>query len=452
MISFDIEFEEDVLAKSLQDIEYLKTASRLLNAHHFQSPAHGWVWKTVRDVWTSFAERPTPKVLMARAAADFAKDEDEERSHLELVARLYRKKVESPKATLDVLAQFVRFVSVQVALEGGADALEKGEVDKAFNVLRKVTLQDLRPKAYKVSRWMEDWDERQRERKHRAEHPDEYVVVPTGLRRLDDIILGVQAGELAMVMGTTGRGKSIFLTHIGYQAIIRNFGVVHFSLEMPVRQVEARYDSRFTGVAHKKFKVFDFNAEELRLMESRVKKNRERLKNRLRILSMPLRRCNINTVRHAIDEMRMEIPVQVVIIDSGDHMQSLDKYDSKRIEQAEVYWDLKTLAEEEGLGVWTSTQAGREWEKKIATAEAASESYDKARIADMVVSLNSPESRTRSTKVVEGEAEEGVGAKVMKRSTLELFLAKYRDGEGKVRIPLDADFSRMLIQEGETES
>lgn len=451
MMTFDLEFEESIIAAALKDTDFLKQASRLLDAHHFASPSLGWVWKVVRETWTRFAERVTPKILMARASTDF-KDEDDERVHLELVAKLYRIEPASPKAALDELGRFVRFVTLHTTLEEATRALEKNDVDKAFEAVRKTSLLDLRPKSYKMTRWMEEFDERQRSRKHKAEHPDEYTLVPTGLKKLDDIILGVQAGELALIMGTTGRGKSIFLVHVGYQAIIRGFSVVHFTLEMPDHQIAARYDSRFTGMEHKKFKTFGFTGEELRIIDAKVSKNRERLKDKLRIISMPIRAANINAVRHAIEEVRAEMPVDMVIIDSGDHMQSVRKFDQKRIEQAEVYWDLKTMSEEDEIPVWSSTHAGREWESKIATAEAAAESYDKSRIADMVLTLNSPKARSRTTKVVEEDeedAEEGPGGAVVKRSSLELYLAKYRDGEGKVRIPLDADFAKMLIREAE---
>jgi replicative DNA helicase len=450
-MEFSVEFEEEILAQSLRDTEYLKQASRLLDAHHFTSKAHGWVWGVIRETWTKWAERVSPRILMARASRDF-EDEAEERAHLELVAKLYRLEPKTPRATLEELQRFVRFVSLQVAMEEGAQALEKGDVDKAFGAVRTATLKDLRPKAHKVTRWIEDFDERQRERKHKAEHPEEYICIPTGIKRLDDIIDGLQAGELGMVMGTTGRGKSIFLTHLGYQAVIRGYGVVHFSLEMPDKQVAARYDSRFTGILHKKFKRYEFSAEELRTIDARLKKNRERLKSKLQIISMPLRRCNINSVRHAIEEARAEMDVHMVLVDSGDHMQGMGKFDQKRIEQAEVYWDLKTLVEEDNLAGWTSTHAGKEWETKIATAEAAAEAYDKSRIVDLIISLNSPKARSRTTRIVEGEEEEeAIAGKTFKRAPLELFLAKYRDGEGKVRIPLDADFAHMLIREAEAE-
>jgi hypothetical protein len=114
---------------------------------------------------------------------------------------------------------------------------------------------------------------------------------------------------------------------------------------------------------------------------------------------------------------------------------------------------LSSLAEEDGYAIWSSTHAGRDWADSVATAEATSESYDKSRIADIVVSLNTPKKKSRTTKVefdVDGE-EIKEAAKPASTSAvgtyLELFLAKYRDGLSKVTIPLDAEFSKIYMRE-----
>ncbi len=450
LVTFDLAFESEILAQCLRDGDYLKQASRLLDAHHFGSPQLGWVWDVLKETWTAHAERATVGILAARAERDFP-DGDDRRLHLELVIKLFRTAPVTPRATLSELQRFVRFVSLQVALEQGAKELERGNIDKAWDEVRRATLRDLRPKAYKLSRWMEEFEQRQAERKHRAENPDQYICVPTGLPRLDSIVTGLQAGELGLIMGTTKVGKSIMLNHLGYQAILRGYGVAHFSLEMPVERVAARYDSRFTMLAHRKFKDYDFTAEDFQVIDARLAKMRKKLNGKLRIVSMPSRSCSINTLKHALEEVRSEIEVQLIVVDSGDHMVSLINYGSKRLEQTEVYLDLKSWAEEEGLPLWSSTHAGREWAGKRATAEAAAESYDKSRIADLVGTLNELRNRSRATRISTEDMEDDPEAGAVGRSGMEFFLAAYRDGESKVSIPLDPDLSCMLIREAATE-
>lgn len=457
MMEFDLEFEEQVLAAALSDTEYLKSAARLLNEHHFGTEHHGWVWSQVGELWTKYAERATPKIITARAKRDFP-DEDKRRPYLALAVKLFKLKAEAPRAALEELEEFVRFVTMESALEQAATHLEKGDVDRAYEVSRAVSIRDLRPKSYTEIHWIEDFEERQVARKHRKEHPEEYGTITTGIPRLDKIMGGgAQRSEFGLVLGTTGRGKSIFLMHLGFAGICSSNGVVYFSLEMPAEQIATRFDARWARILHAKFKMYDFTKKELRLLTEKHARDLKRFKGKLRIISMPLRSANIGSLRNAIDEVRSSgMVVDEVLVDSGDHMNSTRRHDSKRLEQAEVYWDLADWAGDENLVIWSSTHAGREWADKLIQAEATSESYDKARIADTVLSLSSPKRRSRAAPDVSSierkrptPAPEEEGRIKIARRPIELFLAKYRDGESKLRIPLETDFARMMISEGE---
>lgn len=455
-MQFDVEYEDDVLAHGLKDSTFLRSAVPILDAHQLQTAHHQWIWKVMRETWMSFGERVSSNLLRTRLQHEFKKD-DERRPYLELAVRLYQRKPAHASASLDALRQFVRFVNIQTSLEEAARALGKGDLDRAAAGLRAATFKDVRPRSYTDIRWLEEFDARQAERKHLKEHPEERVLIPTGIKRLDAVVDGIQLGEVGLVVGTTGRGKSVMLTNLGYHAIKHSWGVAHFSLEMPGRQVAMRYDSRFIGLPYKKFKNYDFTPGELREIDTRLGKMKSRLEGKLRIVSMPVRSVDIVTLRQALEDVRAEMDVKLVIVDSGDHMIGTTKYTDLRIEQASIYWDLKRLAEEESCAVWSSTQAGKEWAEKTASAESVSESYDKARIADMVITLNSPKKSSSKRTTVEVEDDDEPGVKRVKpvepvvnaQQSLELYLAKYRDGESKVHIPLATDFSRMLIEEAE---
>ena len=119
---------------------------------------------------------------------------------------------------------------------------------------------------------------------------------------------------------------------------------------------------------------------------------------------------------------------------------------------------MKELAEEDGYFVMSSTHAGKEWATKVATAEASSESYDKSRIADIVMSINDPNEMSKSgrkTVIDEDDddddfedEEEIVGPSISEGSKhMDLFLGKYRDGDSRFKVALDCDFARMTMKE-----
>ncbi len=447
-LDFDIHFEEEIIAQALKDTDYLKKASRLLDAHHFNSPQLAWVWKTLGDTWKQYRERATVRLIISEAKRQYP-DDDDRLPYLELVRKLYKKKIVAPVATLDRLVEFVKIVNAQLALEQAATALEKGKTKLVYEVLNKVVRQDIEPKIYTTIQWIEEFEKRQAERKRKKEHPEENIIIPTGFKRLDSIIDGIQLGELGMMLATTGQGKSIMLTNLAYYALKMGFSVVYFALEMPARQIAMRQDARWLGITYNKFKNYDFTSSELKEIDSRLEEVHELWKNKFQIVSMPVRRCNINTIQGALEDLKDEfnfVP-QLVLIDSGDHLKGTGKFESHRLQQAEVYWDMKNLAEEEGYAVWSSAQAGKEWVQKLATAEASSESYDKSRIADIICSLNTPGKESRSTRIVVDKEDDMDDDEEIVGKYMELFLAKYRDGESKVIIPVSPDFARMYISE-----
>jgi replicative DNA helicase len=456
---FGIEFEADILAQALRSTDYLKQAASLLERAHFASPQHSWIWTTLHENWTKFGERAPAAVFIAAAHRDFPDGDDdaeeERRAHLTVFRRLITSKPAAPRIALEQLRRFVMSAATEEALKKSIDALGKGRLDDAVAPLRELVQTDFKPKAKKVVDWIEEFEARQVERKRRRDHPDDLVRVPTGITRLDHILSGGHGeGEVGLVVGTTGRGKSIMLTNFGYSAIKHRYASIYLALEMPADQIASRFDSRWSKFEYKRFKTYDFTGDDLKKIDALLAKAKLAYKNKLRIVSMPVRSCDVNTLRGIIQETRAVMDVKCVLVDSGDHMQSTLRVPDVRLQHADIYWSLKALAEEEGVALWSSTHAGKEWEKRVAGAESVAESYDKARIADTVFTLNRPERRTRTTPIVDdddgddGKEDEGVGKAP---PDLEGFLAKYRDGESKIVIPLDTDLARMMIKQAERE-
>lgn len=453
---FDVAFEEQIIARSMRDPDYMRTSSRLVSRKHLTTPQHEWVWKVARETWDEHRELPTPKIFMVRAKRDF-EDEDEVLAHMKLVTRLFRTEPDHAGTALEELRRFVSSVSIGDALERTLKAYEKGDVDSAMEPLRELVRGEVRATAATTIDWIEDFEHRQEERKYRRDHPESYVSIPTGIKRLDAIIDGTRLGEFGMVMGTTGRGKSIFMTHLGWHAINRGYRVLHMSLEMKAELVSARYDSRWTGMVHKKFKRYDFTSEEEEKIERKLKRAKLQFKKKLRIVSVPVRSCDMTVVRTTFEQAREEMGgCELLLLDSADHVRSLGNFREQRHAAADVYWDVKDFLENEDVAGWTTTHAAKEYAGRIAGAEAAAESYDKARIVDTIVSLNQPTRGRSGATSVEADTSEDAEPparpeRVVRAPDLELFLAKHRDGEGKIRIPLDTDLSRMLIREAERE-
>ncbi len=460
MSAFDISFEEEILACGLRSDDFIKRAARVADAHHFATKYHSWIWKVLRDSWIKYKERPTARIFLERAKNDFKKVEDR-KAYWDLYKKLRKTKPRAPRSALEQLSTFIRKVELQQAAEAIVDALTKDDLDAAGAAFNKGSRVGLREREYTHVRFIEEFDERQAQRKYQADHPEEFVVVPTGIGRLDKLLNGgVRIGELNLVMGTTGTGKSITMSNLAHVAVANDFPTVYLAFEMPARQVATRQDSRFHSLRYDQFKAYDFLPSDQRRMKRRMAKMAKRWENKFHILSWPVRSANINDIYAALEDLRVEFGFEpkVIMIDSGDHLKAIETLkEGFRLQQTEVYWAMKHLAEEGGYSVWSSVHAGREWATRTATAEASSESYDKSRISDLVISINDPNARKRKKTVTISEDDEdkeddeaeikGFGETPSGIRSLEAFVAKYRDGDSKIKIKLDADFARMKIVE-----
>lgn len=453
-MKFDIKFEETILSRCLRDQAYLKKAAPLLEAHHFGTSQHSWLWKSIKHIWDQFREKPNGRLLVMMAKHDFPKREDL-KAQLELIKKIIQTKPKAANATLAELEIFVRAVNAQRVLEEAAKELEKEHVDKAWEILNRASRQDVKPRNYQLVKWIEGFDERQSERKFRAEHPEAFVRVPTGFKQLDVILGGgVELGELGLVMATTGKGKSIMLCNLAYWGSAMGYPTVYFTMEMSARQIAQRLDSRWTQFDYNKFKNFAFKPSELRRIDTRKKSAVKRFTDKLFIVETPVRKTTILDLERALDDLSDDygfVP-QLIVVDSGDHMTATRKYESYRLEQADVYWHLAWLSQQ-GYAVWSSVQAGKEYANVVAHAEAASESYDKSRIASIVISLNTPKKKSRSTRITtdENDGDDDDIEHIVDGKYMEMFLGKYRDGEDKISIPVDAQFAKMYIKELEKE-
>lgn len=245
---------------------------------------------------------------------------------------------------------------------------------------------------------------------------------PTGIKELDqkDVLNGgLGRGEIGIVVANTGVGKSHWLTAMGAEALRRGKNVVHYTFELSETAVGIRYDSNLCNIPSSNV----VNNKELIL-----KTYSENDFGRLIIKQYPTGSASIVTIRNHLEKLAMKdfIP-SIIIIDYADIMRSTRSYDSLRHELKLVYEELRNLAMEMNIPIWTASQANRDSAKaEIVGLENMSEAYGKAMVADVVVSL--------SRKPLEKAS--GAGR---------LFVAKNRAGKDGLMFPVKIDTSMSKI-------
>jgi len=249
------------------------------------------------------------------------------------------------------------------------------------------------------------------------------LTCPTGLPQIDaqDVLNGgLGRGELGVVVAPTGIGKSHFLVQMGAEALRAGKNVVHYTFELSETAVGLRYDSNLCSIPSSD--VIDRKEEVIEFYKNNSL-------GRLIIKEYPTGSASVQTLRNHIEKLLLKSFVpSVIVIDYADIMKSSRKFDSLRHELKLVYEELRNLAMELNIPIWTASQANREASNSdIVGLENMSEAYGKAMVADVVLSI-SRKANEKST---------GAGR---------IFVAKNRAGRDGMLYPMRIDTSMSKFQ------
>ena len=245
-------------------------------------------------------------------------------------------------------------------------------------------------------------------------------VCPTGIRELDskDILCGgLGRGEIGVITANTGVGKSHWLVAMGANALKVGKNVLHYTFELTEQAVGLRYDANLCNIS-----ISDIHDQKESVLKF-YKQNNDLGK--LYIKEYPTGSASITTLRNHIEKLMLKnFKPSVIIVDYADIMKSTRAYDSLRHELKLIYEELRNLAMELDVPVWTASQANRESANaNIVGLENMSEAYGKAMVADFVVSI--------SRKPIEKAS-----------GAARLFIAKNRTGRDGILFPIHIDCTR----------
>lgn len=234
-----------------------------------------------------------------------------------------------------------------------------------------------------------------------------------------DNLGGLSAGELGVFIAPTGTGKSMALVNLGAAALKQGKTVVHYTLELKDTDVGLRYDACLTGYPIGKIRVYKDEVNE---------KLKEYENCKLIIKEYPTKSAGTFSLERHLEQLRrMRIFPDLIIIDYADLLK-MENIDNTYIAQASNYEQLRRLAGEWNIPIWTASQGNREAVgAKVVDITHIAESYGKACVADVILSI----SRTSHDKVLDSGR---------------IFLLKNRVGQDGLIFPATMDYSNASIR------
>lgn len=220
--------------------------------------------------------------------------------------------------------------------------------------------------------------------------PNDIIQTTTGLRRVLDVsksgnpqrLCDLQVG-ISHSYYTNGilSHNSHFLTMIGANALREGKNVLHYTFELSETAVGIRYDSN----------LCDIDSNEVMDNKDKVVKFYEENKlGRLFIKEYPTNTATVYTLRSHIERLSLKgFKPDIVIIDYADIMRSSRQFDSLRHELKLVYEELRGMAMEISIPVWTASQSNKEGANaEVIDMTNMSEAYGKAMICDVIISIS----------------------------------------------------------------
>ena len=366
---YGVGFQVKVMSSLLKHKEFLQNIHDILEEEYFDNPAHKWIVEEILKYHYKYHTTPSLDALQVEVKK--IDNEVLKVSVIEQLKEAYKASNEDQEYVEQEFANFCKNQQLKKALLSSVDLLEKGQYDDIRYLI------DSALKAGMDKNLGHEY-EKDTETRYRAEDRNP---IPTPWPHVNDLLQGgLGSGDVGIIFGNPGGGKSWMLTALGAMPVSLGYTVAHYTLELSEGYMGRRYDATFTGL----------KVQELGLHRQEVNEMIEKLKGKLIIKEFSMGKASIASIESHIQKMTdLGTRPDLVIIDYVDLLKSKRKSIDRKDEIDDIYISTKALARDLKLPIWTVSQVNRAGAKDdVIEGDKAAGSYNKVMIADFAMSLS----------------------------------------------------------------
>lgn len=369
---YGLEFQIKCIAGLVSDRSFIERIHDILEEEFFESDAHKWILKQSLQYFTEYKDLPTLTVFKIRL--DQVTDDVLKVSIIDNLKRVYQKINDTDlKFVKEQFLEFCKNQKLKNAILDSHDLLKVGQYEKIKNVIDQALKAGM---------------ERNIGHEYEVDVEKRMSVMARNTTKTNwieiDTIMdgGLGPGELGIVVAPAGIGKSWVLAKLGAEAMKQGKNVLHFTLELNENYVGLRYDSCFTGI--------DF--QNIRNNVDIVKKKISEVPGKLIIKYFPIKTVSAYSLKSHVDRLAMlGTKIDMVVVDYADILRpsQSDRNSNSYTEAGGIYEELRSVAGELQIPVWSASQANRSAaDEDIVMAHHAADSYRKIMTADFVMSVS----------------------------------------------------------------
>lgn len=406
-MEFTLDFQRKILACLYRLPVFMQQNCTLVSEGMFDAATYSLLSTVLTTFWNEHTVLPSKtSILQVLTNAGQASGTIEGISSL--LDELDKENLEDIVFVEQQISIFARVQAIVRAIEENNRLLTVGEVEDFQSILQK---------AFLVGTHREfgiDFFD------HEPEFEEDIVnAVPTLIPPLDARIgWGLLPGELGVWLGDTGMGKTHALIHCAKAGVYFRKNVVMYTFEMSHEQLVVRLSSSFIGVP----------PQQLRFSRAKLRAFRNHMRlcaGKLLIKEFPMGGATVAQLKEHL--YSLDFVPGLVVVDYADVMKPTKDYDDLYRTIGAVYEQLKGLAQEFHVPVWTASQASRE-SRKVEQVDLIhiADSYEKARKADVIVGMSQNEQERQD-------------------HIMRLTLNKSRKSAGGMTFEIRQDYNRMLF-------
>jgi replicative DNA helicase len=362
-------FQIKVISALLTRKEFLVNIHDLLTDEYFSNQGHKWIIKQILDYYYKYHTTPSMEVLKVELKK--LTNEVLQVSIKEQLKEAYTSSDDDLEYVENEFSNFCRNQQLKRALLNSVDLLNAGDYD-SIRLLVNNALKAGQDKNL-GHEYNKDTESRYRE--------DNRSFVPTPWEHLNVLLQGgLGGGDLGIIFGNPGGGKSWSLVALGGHAVKMGYNVLHYTLELGEDYVGRRYDAFFTNQPVQNI------AKHRKEIEAIV----PNLPGNLIIKEFAMGKATTSMVESHIKKcIELDFKPDLVIIDYIDLLRSKRLKGERKDEVDDLYVSTKGLARELNLPIWSVSQVNRAGAKDdVIEGDKAAGSYDKMMIADFAMSLS----------------------------------------------------------------
>jgi replicative DNA helicase len=362
-------FQTKAIGILITDRDFLQQIADIISPDYFDNDAGKWIIRKTLNYYNEYKTIPTMEVF--KVELDKLKQELQNVAVKDLLKQAYKaSKSTDLNYVKDTFLDFCKNQTLKNALMKSVDLLELGDYDDIRNLidgaLKAGTERDI------GHEYITELEDRFREEARNT--------IETPWPLINKLLCGgLGDGDLGLIAGGPGGGKSWALVALGAHAVKLGYTVIHYTLELNEKYVGRRYDANFTEIS----------VSEIVESKEEVKNKIENLRGGLYIREYPAGQATVNTLHAHIEKCKQQnIEPDLIIIDYADLMTSKSSKE-KRDKLDDIFTGLRGLATEMKLPIWTASQVNRSGAREeIIQGDRIAESYSKMMITDFAMSLS----------------------------------------------------------------